>query len=126
MYPMTRTFVTAAVTAAVVLLLPDSALAFRCGSKLVVEGMHEQEVIAVCGEPASRRQIGYAVRPWDPRRRTSPGPGWTRHYDPGFGHLVEEVIVTEFVYDFGPRRLMQRLVFEGGMLVKIEALGYGN
>lgn len=105
--------------------LPQTAEAFRCGSKLVVDGMHEAEVLAICGEPATRRQIGYAVRPYDPRRRQRRDAGWSRHFDPGFGHLVEEVIVTEFVYNFGPRRLMQRLVFEGGLLVKIEALGYG-
>lgn len=107
-------------------LAPDVAQAFRCGSKLVVEGMHEQEVIAICGEPETRRQIGYAIRPWDPRRGRPRSPGWTRYRDPAFGHLVEEVVITEFVYNFGPRRLMQRLVFEGGLLARIEALGYGH
>lgn len=107
------------------LLLSDPAAAFRCGSKLVVDGMHEAEVLAICGEPATRRHIGYAVRPYDPRRRYRREIGWGRRYDPGFGHLTEEVIVTEFVYNFGPRRLMQRLIFEGGLLVDIETLGYG-
>jgi hypothetical protein len=38
---------------------------------------------------------------------------------------VQEVVVTEYVYNFGPRKLMRRLLFEGGVLVQIESLGYG-
>ena len=32
------------------LLLAEPAAAFRCGSKLVKDGMHEQQVIAACDE----------------------------------------------------------------------------
>jgi len=46
------------------------------------------------------------------------------HY-PGYGRFIEEVVLTEFVYNFGPRKLMRRLMFEGGILVKIETIGYG-
>jgi hypothetical protein len=34
-------------------------------------------------------------------------------------------IVAEYAYNFGPRKVMRRLIFEGGILVSIEALGYG-
>jgi hypothetical protein len=44
---------------------------------------------------------------------------------PGYGRFVEEVALTEYVYNFGPRKLMRRLMFEGGVLVKIETIGYG-
>jgi hypothetical protein len=44
---------------------------------------------------------------------------------PGVGHFATEVIVTEFVYNFGPRKLMRRLIFEGNVLVEIETIGYG-
>ena len=37
----------------------------------------------------------------------------------------EEVALTEYVYNFGPRKLMRRLMFEGGVLVKIDTIGYG-
>ena len=107
------------------LLATETAQAFRCGSKLVVEGMHEQQVIAICGEPAARRHLGYAVRPYEWRRRNEAGSGWSRSYFGGFGGLAEEVIITEYVYNFGPRKLMQRLIFEGGFLVEIEPIGYG-
>lgn len=108
-----------------VLMLAEPAAAFRCGSKLVVDGMHEQQVIAICGEPTTRRNLGYALRPYDFSRRSNPGGGWTRRVDPGLSGFVEEVIITEFTYNFGPRKLMQRLVFEGGVLVEIATIGYG-
>jgi hypothetical protein len=93
--------------AAVLVFFADPALAFRCGSKLVRDGMHEQQVIAACGEPTSVRHLGIYYRM------------------PGVGHFATEVIVTEFVYNFGPRKLMRRLIFEGNVLVEIETIGYG-
>jgi hypothetical protein len=86
--------------------------------------MHEQQVIAICGEPTTRRHLGYAVRgvPYGWRRVT---PGGRETWYPRGGTLTEEVIVTEWVYNFGPRKLMRRLVFHGGVLVEIDTIGYG-
>lgn len=109
---------------AAALLLTEPAAAFRCGTKLVVDGMHEQQVIAACGEPTTRRHLGYTVRSFSFDSRHV-YPGWTRSRFPGYGTISEEVIVTEFVYNFGPRKFMRRLRFEGGVLVDIEAIGRG-
>ena len=106
------------------LLLSEPAHAFRCGSKLVRDGMHEQQVVARCGQPTTMRHLGRTIRPYDyfshVRRH-----GYTYWRSPGFSHLATEVVVTEYVYNFGPRKLMRRLVFEGGVLVTIETIGYG-
>ena len=110
--------------AAVLLFGADPALAFRCGSKLVRDGMHEQQVIAACGEPTSIRHLGHTIRAYDYRFRLR-NPGHTYYRMPGVGHFATEVIVTEFVYNFGPRKLMRRLIFEGNVLVEIETIGYG-
>ena len=107
------------------LLFAEPAAAFRCGNKLVKDGMHEQQVIAICGEPDSMRHLGYALRPYSPPLRRRLGPGFTEYRYPGYGVYTQEVIITEFVYNFGPRRKMRRLLFEGGILVTIEDLGYG-
>ena len=107
------------------LLAAEPAAAFRCGTKLVKEGMHEQQVIAICGEPTSIRHLGYALRPYDHRLRRRHSQGLTEYYYPGLGVYAQEVAITEYVYNFGPRRQMQRLVFEGGFLADIEAIGYG-
>ncbi len=83
-----------------------SSAGMRCGSHLITDGMHESEVKALCGEPSSERIIGYIGR--------------------GHHGYHREVLVTEFVYNFGPRKLMRALRFEGGRLVLIETIGYGH
>jgi hypothetical protein len=110
---------------AAALLLPETAAAFRCGTKLVKDGMHEVEVIAICGDPTSKRHLGYAIRSIDVREYRPSVPGWTITRSPGYYSYPTEVMVTEYVYNLGPRKLMRRLVFEGGMLVSIETLGRG-
>jgi hypothetical protein len=110
---------------AAVLLAPATAEAFRCGNKLVKEGMHEAEVVAICGEPTSMRHLGYAVRLIDYRDSRPPVPGWTLSRGPGQVLYPSEVMVTEYIYNLGPRKFMRRLVFEGGLLARIETLGRG-
>lgn len=108
----------------VALLFAEPAAAFRCGSKLVKDGMHEAQVVSVCGRPTTMRDLGVAVRGYDYRIRTQVG-GWTGSRNPGYGSYAAEVVITEYVYNFGPRKLMRRLLFEGGVLVSIESIGYG-
>jgi hypothetical protein len=107
------------------LLSSTSAFGFRCGRKLVTENMHEAQVLRACGAPTTSRHLGYAIRQvYIPVQRHS-SPGITIEHYPGYGPYAEEVALTEYVYNFGPRKLMRRLVFEGGTLVKIETIGYG-
>lgn len=110
--------------AAAGLMVTGNAHALRCGNKIVRDGMHEAQVIAICGEPTTRRDIGRTLRgpdirayPTDPRYPTD------RYYYPI--PYPTEVVVTEYVYNFGPRRLMRRMIFEGGVLISIESIGYG-
>lgn len=107
------------------LLAPETAAAFRCGTKLVKEGMHETEIVAICGAPTSIRHLGYAVRLIDHRSGGSTIPGFTLSRSPGHVLYPSEVMVTEYVYNLGPRKFMRRLIFEGGLLATIETLGRG-
>ena len=109
----------------VTLFFANPAEAFRCGSKLVKDGMHEAQVTAVCGEPTTRRDLGVAVRYYDYRYFREASPGGPLYRTPGAGSFASEVVITEYVYNFGPRKLMRRLIFEGGVLVTIESIGYG-
>jgi len=70
------------------------------------------------------RHIGRTLRSINVPIRSRSHAGWTFSRYPGY-EFAQEVIVTEYVYNLGPRKLMRRLVFEGGVLVSIESLGYG-
>jgi len=109
----------------IALLFADPAAAFYCGSKLVKDGMLETQVVAICGQPVSARNLGVVVRAYDYRITRHLGSGWTAYTRPGIPGFAEEVVLTEYVYNFGPRKLMRRLLFEGGVLVSIETAGYG-
>jgi len=105
------------------LIVATPANAFRCGNRIVIEGMREVEVIAFCGEPSSRRHIGYAIKVHLPRGNRQKGLLTASRY--GNSGYQQEVLVTESIYNFGPRKLMRILRFEGGILAYIETGGYG-
>ncbi len=104
-------------------LVSGSAHAFRCGNRIVEEKMHEAEVRRACGAPTTMSYIGRTVRNVDVPIQSDLG-GWKRQRLSGYS-FAQEVVITEYVYNFGPRKLMRRLLFEGGILVSIETLGYG-
>lgn len=101
-------------------LASDPAHALRCGNRLVKDGMHESEVKSICGKPVSARSLGYVLRSHIDRTH---GLTTTRYY--GYGGYQREVLATELVFNFGPRKLMRKMRFEGGILVSVETIGYG-
>jgi len=110
--------------ACIVLLVATDALALRCGSRLIKEGMPEAEVIALCGDPVSTRHLGYILRPAIINRPAGISSlSGTRHVYSGFH---EELLVKEMLFNFGPRKLMRLIRFEGGRLVAIDTAGYGH
>ena len=115
----------AAAVTAVLLLTSASTFGFRCGRKIVIENMHEAQVLRACGAPTTSRHLGYTTRGVYISARRSSSHGVNVEHFPGYGYVTEEVELTEYVYNFGPRKFMRRLVFEGGILVKIETIGRG-
>ena len=106
-----------------VLLASESAWALRCGNRLVLEGMHESRVIAICGDPVAIQQLGYVLRPYVVTQPAGFGHlRGTRHVYTGYH---QEIIVTEMVFNFGPHKLMRIIRFEGGQLTSIRTAGYG-
>ena len=88
--------------------------AFRCGNRLVQIGDHEMEVLQKCGEPEFKdERIGYTGE----RLRHPRGALEIEEY--------EQIIIHEWIYNFGPRRLKQRLLFENGILKEINDLERG-
>lgn len=107
----------------ILLAIGDPAHAFRCKSRIIKDGMHEAEVVRLCGEPVSKQNIGYVIRSYGYGSRVVT---INRHrYPRSYGHFPQEVLVTEMLFNFGPRKLMRKLVFEGGILTSIRTMGYG-
>ncbi|HJU25555.1 MAG TPA: DUF2845 domain-containing protein [Rhodanobacteraceae bacterium] len=84
--------------------------AVRCGDRLVDSGDSVVEVRERCGAP-------YFVDRWSEGAFVRNRHGYVR----GFAPLYDA-----WYYNFGPRQLLQRLLFVGGTLQKAETLGsYG-
>ena len=119
----TRSSLIAPLLFGVLLIASDPAHALRCGSKLILEGMLETEVIAHCGEPTAVRDLGYVVRSYNPLTHRNSLSAFLFRYGPG--NYYQELLVTEYIYNFGPRKLMRKLRFEGGVLTDVETLRHG-
>lgn len=91
------------------LLLPQRAWALRCGTQIVQQGESTAQVREACGDPF---YIGHYVGP--------PGVAVGTPDQP-----VAAVTTEAWYYNFGPQRLMMRLDFSGGVLVREQTLGYG-
>jgi hypothetical protein len=108
-------------------LVSGSAFAdgMRCGSRLVSDGDPIGEVRSVCGAPdasAQRKELR-AVRRW------VDGPCVNDRGTVRCGYLEErmvEVVIDEWMYDFGPSALIRHLTFEQGRLIHVATGGYGT
>ena len=110
-----RSSAIAVATAAILAFLPGTALAFRCGTRLVHEGDSAGEVRAKCGEPTEVHQSAVLRPPVFWRH----GRAWQVP-----GGAIERPVET-WTYNLGPNRLMRRLRLEDGIVVEIDTLGYG-
>jgi len=104
-------------------LICETADAFRCGNRIIKEGMFEAEVLSLCGEPVSTRHLGFVLRPYIVRRPS--GVGGLRSTRRVYGGYHQEVELTEMLFNFGPHKFMRRLRFEAGQISRIDTAGYG-
>jgi hypothetical protein len=117
---LTRTMKSSSKILALLAWLPLSALAdsLQCGDKVITNGITQAEVASRCGPPAQVEhqpiysESGTALRPLGV-------------VPPTILRSAAEIHVDVWTYNFGPNRLMQRLRFEDGIVVRIESLGYG-
>ncbi len=105
----------------------EPALALRCGSKLVNDGDHKAKVLKHCGEPVAievRRIVRGGLLHRHADQRAS---GIARPRESLLAHqpVYVEVIIEEWTYNFGPRKLMRVISFENGLVRGIRQLGYG-
>jgi len=103
-----------ALLAALAVCSSASADALRCGNKVISRGDHATRVLRYCGEPT-------AVQSWVTQRGVV---GFGSVFHPGFG-FVEDVLIEEWTYNFGPRKLMRQVRLANGFVERVELLGYG-
>jgi hypothetical protein len=85
----------------------------RCDGKIISEGATRAKVAQLCGNPAQIDQKSLFV------------PLTSNGYRANQVPATVEVQVEVWVYNFGPDRLMQRIRFQDGLVVRIESIGYG-
>jgi Protein of unknown function (DUF2845) len=112
----------------VITLVAQSAVALRCGHSLIQEGDYKVDVLDKCGEPDSK-DFHYERR-GNANHANAGIYGYNNRYHQGnsfnYGqqnYQEVEVLVEEWIYDFGRARLRKLLRFENGKLKEVESLG---
>ena len=89
--------------------------ALRCGHKVVSVGDHKYDVLKKCGEPEYIDQ------------RTELVANRLRHpYATLEIEQYEQIVIEEWIYNFGRTKFKQLLLFENGILKAIRSLDYGG
>jgi hypothetical protein len=112
-------------------MISQTAFALRCGSYVINEGMYKAEVYGKCGSATSveshieRRSTGNMFQ-----NQQYYGGQQNSYPNSSFGYgqnnMVEvDIIVDEWIYNFGPSNLQQYLRFENGKLMEIRNLSRG-
>lgn len=116
-----------ALVAAAALLGAGPAEAFRCGTRLVSRGDPLPKVLNFCGEPAGRQErvIYRSGRTRQPVTTTLPPGIGARDEVVAYERSLVEVVVEEWTYNLGPRKLMRLVRFEDGFVTEVTTLGYG-
>jgi hypothetical protein len=109
------------------LALAPPAHAFRCGSKLISEGMHITKVRALCGEPDyEQERIVLRRNVYIGKTTRAPDSGVIRRHIYGWGTPpLIEVEIRELTWNLGPNKFMRRVRFEDGIVTEIETLERG-
>lgn len=123
--PDKRRFFAASLTLST-LLLSTEAFAMRCGNKLISKGDTQAKVLKYCGEPIQKTQrlgLRGGVYRSDFRGYVDADGYLQRGYYYPYGH--SEVLLEDWVFNFGPYQLMRRITFADGFVEEIETLNYG-
>lgn len=94
-----------------------TAYALRCGTEVVSKRDPKIEVTRKCGDPVS-------IEAWTEYHVIPRHYGHDKHAAI-LDHIGVSIAVEEWLYNFGPHRLIYWLRFENGYLVNIGTLGYG-
>ena len=112
-----------------VLALPAHAGGMRCGTHLISKGDTRERVLEYCGEPVEKRaemslQAGvYVDKRSGLRVNGHDDVSVSRGYYLPYGRT--EVLRENWVYNFGPNKLMRQVTFDNGIVADVQTLEYG-
>jgi hypothetical protein len=108
------------------LLLSTDALAMRCGNKLISKGDTQAKVLKYCGEPIQKTQR-LGLRSGVYRSGVAGYADADGYFNRGYYYPYgqSEVLLEDWVFNFGPYQLMRRVTFADGFVEDIETLNYG-
>ena len=90
----------------------------RCETgRVVASGDTTAGVLTRCGEPTQRESRRDCPKPRTSKSRADRQRSF---------HETDCVTVDTWTYDFGPRRLVQQLIFKNNRLETIQTQGYGQ
>ena len=93
----------------------------RCRPQQVVEGLSKYRLLAQCGEPLTKRSEN-VLQPFYPEAEIYRGSGGSYAYQRRYATSVYR---EEWVYNFGSRSPMRRVVLEDGRVSNVEAIDRG-
>lgn len=114
-----------------ILVIPNSSQAFRCGRELVEIGDLKEDVEAICGEPYSAEThteiVGSSYNTDARLYGNNNGQFPNSSMGAGVQNFRQiQITVDEWVYDFGRTRMRQFLRFENGRVREIRNLSRGG
>jgi hypothetical protein len=86
----------------------------RCSSSDIIEGQSKYRLLRACGEPFTRRTLGYVSSVGE--RGTYVGPGGKRRRN----FFPTEVYREEWVYNLGSRQFLRVVTLEDGVVTEVE------
>lgn len=86
----------------------------RCAPNRIVDGLSKYRLLASCGEPLTRRDVGF-VTALKPRHRREYGGLSTSR-----GHYPVEVYREEWVYNFGSNAFLKIVTLDDGAVSEVE------
>ncbi|MGQ0530192.1 MAG: DUF2845 domain-containing protein [Panacagrimonas sp.] len=86
----------------------------RCSPHGITDGLSKYRLLRHCGEPLTRRNIGF-VQGFKPRQRQRYGG-----LSSSRGQYAVEVYREEWVYNFGSRYLLRVVILEDGVVADVQ------
>lgn len=86
----------------------------RCNASRIVDGLSKYRLLASCGEPLTRRDVGFITALQPRHRRDVGGLSLQR------GHLPVEVYREEWVYNFGSNAFLKIVTLDDGVVSDVE------